>query len=420
MVEAAPTEIRIALPALHAGQLRVRDACNRAQYTTAVFGRRGGKSHFGVRRIWKRSTILGPKYRALWVAPTYDLTQVATDEWAMLFPRTVYDLNKTDHTIQLITGGKIFFRSADKPDSLLGRGYDDAIVDEASRISIDAIKRAVLPTLADRNGKALAITSPKGKRNWVHEWYQRGLDPTQPQWASVHAPSTENPNPSIQAWCKEMAPVELGGSGGLPLDIYRQEILAEFLDDAASVFRNVRGCIGGMLQSWEAAKPDVIGIDVAKHQDYTVLTGMGDRDGKRRVVAWDRFHRISWPMQMDRIKAAFLAADRPMVMVDATGVGDKVLDDLRAMGVAAYPYKFTQETKQRLVQGLALDIEQGNIAYPDIPVLTGELESYAYEIGANGSFRYNAPEGMHDDAVISLGLANVALKRKASAVWRWA
>lgn len=415
----ALTEARISLPRLHAGQVRVRDACNTHRFTTAIFGRRTGKTHFAVRRLWKRSTLIGSHYQGLWAAPTYDLTNVAWEEWHRLFPSGVYSSNKTEHSIRLLTGATLFFRSTDNPDALLGRGYDDVIVDEAARVTHDAIKRAILPTLADRNGRALAITTPAGKRNWVHEWYQRGLDETQAEWASVHAPSTENPNPSIQAWCHEMAPAEMGGGGGMPLDIYRQEILAEFLEDAASVFRNVRGCVTGEMQGWDQAKPDVIGIDVAKHQDFTVLTGMAERGGKRRVVAWDRFHRISWPMQMDRIKAAFEAAGRPAVLVDATGVGDKVLDDLRAMGVTAYPFKFTQETKQRLIQGLALDIEQGHVSYPEIPVLLGELEAYAYEISTSGSFRYNAPEGMHDDAVISLALANMAMKRKAASVWRW-
>ena len=392
----------------------MRDACEGSRFVVANFGRRCGKTHFGVRRLFKLASSI-PRYQGLWVAPTYDLTAVAWNEWLTLFPPSLYESNKTERCIRLVTGAAVYFRSADNPDSLLGRGYDFAVIDEASRVSEDALKRAILPTLADRNGRALAITTPAGKRNWVHEWYQRGIDPTQPEWASVHAPSTENPNPSIQAWVREMAPVEMGGGGGMPADIYRQEILAEFLDDAAAVFRNVRGCVGGQLASWVEARPEVIGIDVAKHQDYTVLTGMRDVDGKRRVVAWDRFHRISWPMQMDRIVEAVRASGEPTVVLDATGVGDKVFDDLCAAGLGVWPFKFTSESKQRLIQGLALDIEQGNVAYPEVPVLLGELDAYAYEISSQGQFRYNAPEGLHDDAVISLALANHGMKFCAGA-----
>jgi hypothetical protein len=361
-----------------------------------------------VRRFWKRASALGANYQALWAAPTFDLTHVATEEWARLFPVSVYSFNRTEHVIRLVTGGRVYFRSADNPDSFLGRGYDDAIIDEAARVSRDAIERAILPTLADRSGRALAITTPKGKRNWVFEWYQRGLDSEQPEWAAAHAPSTENP--AVAEWCRQNAPIEMGGLGGMTMDIYRQEILAEFLEDAAAVFRNVRACVSGELSTWADARPPVIGADVAKHQDFTVLTGMADRDGKRRVVCWDRFHRIPWPLQVERIKAASVAAGGAVVLVDATGVGDAVHDDLVAAGVNVIPYKFSNESKQRLVQGLVLDIEQGNVSYPANDVLIGELESYAYDISPLGQFRYNAPNGMHDDAVISLALANLAMK----------
>jgi len=411
MALAVPTEIR--LSRLHPGQVRVRDACNRSRFVSAVFGRRCGKSHFGVRRLFKRATTIGQGYQGLWAAPTYDLTSVAWDEWHRLFPQAIYTSNKTEHSIKLATGGTIYFRSTDNPNALLGRGYDDAIIDEASRVSHDAIKRAILPTLADRNGRALAITTPAGKRNWVFEWYQRGLDDLQPEWASVHAPSTDNPNTAIQAWCRENAPAEMGGGGGMPLDIYRQEILAEFLDDAASVFRGVRACVAGERMDWPDGRPTVIGLDVAKHQDYTVLTGMRDDGPKRRVVAWDRFHRISWPMQIERVKAAWEAAGHPLIELDATGVGDKVFDDLCEAGLEVHPYKFTLESKQRLIQSLALDIEASTVSYPNIPELIGEMEAYAYEITSTGAFRYNAPEGMHDDCVVSLALANWALKNSS-------
>lgn len=412
MSQTAAAEVTVRLPRPHPGQRRLAEALRHSRFVVGVLGRRAGKTLFGVEQHFRRALAAGAGYQALWAAPTYDLTTVAWDEWTRLIPSRLYEANRTEHVIRLVTGGRIYFRSTDNPDSLLGRGYDFAVLDEAGRISEDALKRAILPTLADRGGSALAITTPAGRRNWVFEWYQRGLHSERAEWAAVHAPSTDNPSPAIQAWCREMAPLSLGGGGGMPEDVYRQEILAEFLEDAAAVFRGVRAAVvPGELQSWRLARPVAIGIDVAKHQDFTVLTGVGDVEGRRQVVAWDRFHRIPWPQQEDRIVAAVREAGNPPVLLDATGVGDAVFDGLAAAGIEVFPYKFTSEGKSRLIQGLALDIEQGNLRYPEVPVLLAELEAYAYEITSQGQFRYNAPEGAHDDAVISLALANLAAKR---------
>jgi len=402
-------EINVKLRTLHAGQERFNRVCDEHIYTTAVLGRRWGKTYACIDRLftqamgWKGSQ----PFEALWVAPTFDLSSIAWREWHRFIPRKLFTSNKTEHVIELTNGAVIYFRSADREDSLIGRGYDLVILDEAARIPEDRITREVLPALADRNGKAIAITTPRGKRNWAYRWYAKGKDPLQNHYGAINGPSDENPNPFIREWVNRMKPVELGGEGDLPLDVYRQEILAEFLEDAAAVFRNVRASVNNDLEvkDWCIGKPDVIGLDVARHQDYTVLTGLKEVNGKMRIVSWDRFHRMPWPVMMQRIQDASVAAGDPPVILDATGIGDKVFDDLMEADVQVIPFVFTTQSKQKLVQGGAMSIEQDLVEMPNIPVLIDELEGYTYEISPNGSFRYDAPEGMHSDAAISLLLA---------------
>lgn len=406
-------EVRLRLVSLHAGQRALDELLTRHRYVTAVPGRRWGKTLFGTDRGIREALDVGRDYRMLWAAPTYDLTRIAWDEWRRLLPAELATFNKSERLIEMVNGARIFFRSTDREDALLGRGYSRAIIDEAARVSRLAIQQYILPSLADRNGSALAITTPLGKRNWAFEWFSRGAAGDHPEWASYQGASTENPNPAIQAWIRQMAPTDLGGEGGMPAEIYRQEVLAEFLEDAAAVFRRVRErIIDAPLLSWSAAREaglKVIGIDVAKHADYTVMVGLDD-GAPRRVLAFDRFHRIDWTLQKARIFAAWEEAGRPLVVLDSTGVGDNLFDELRALGMRVYPYKFTNESKQRVVQALATDIESGHLVYPNIPALIAELESFAYELTANGIFRYSAPEGAHDDTVIALALAGYGIK----------
>jgi len=94
-----------------------------------------------------------------------------------------------------------------------------------------------------------------------------------------------------------------------------------------------------------------------------------------------------------------------MAVVDATGLGDPIFDDLRRVGVHARAFKFTNSSKKELIDRLCVVIEQRLITFPDIIELIDELKTYAYELTTARNIKYSAPEGMHDDCVISLGLA---------------
>jgi hypothetical protein len=69
------------------------------------------------------------------------------------------------------------------------------------------------------------------------------------------------------------------------------------------------------------------------------------------------------------------------------------------------PFTTTATSKERLIQGLALALEKGEIAILPDPVLIGELQAYEQDRLASGRFRYSAPPGGHDDTVIALALA---------------
>jgi hypothetical protein len=76
------------------------------------------------------------------------------------------------------------------------------------------------------------------------------------------------------------------------------------------------------------------------------------------------------------------------------------------MGLPVRGFATTAATKPPLIEALVVAIEKREISYPALPELIGELESY--EVSTNhvtGRPTYSAPEGMHDDCVMSLALA---------------
>jgi hypothetical protein len=228
--------------------------------------------------------------------------------------------------------------------------------------------------------------------------HTRGLDPTEKDYQSFTFPSHVSPFFPAKEWEEAQRT--------LPADVFRQEYQAEFLEDSAGVFRNIESCL---LSESELARPlyprsVVIGCDVAKHTDWTVLIAMDAESG--RCFAKERFNHLDWPIQKERI-IAFCRRHKGRLILDATGVGDPIFDDLKRVLPDVEGFKLTPASKTSLIQRLMVAVEQQKIrwsaAWED---LIAEMRRYEYQISPSGGIQYNAPSGYHDDCVIALALAN--------------
>ena len=334
---------------------------------------------------------------AAWVAPVYAQAEIGfnyirTDPRLMQF---VAKVSESRLELRLANGMPIKFLSADNPDRIRGNRFRAVVVDEAGCIKDGRLwDEVVRPALADSRGRAVLQGTPKG-RNWFWDGYQKGLQNAD-DCRSCHFTTWDN---------SKIARDEIAAmKATMPDLIYRQEIMAEFLEECAAVFRGVDDCVRGQYR--DKAEPGacyVMGCDIAKHSDFTVLTIVDTIH--RQVVAWQRFNGLSWGLQVGRIAQTAREWNDALVVLDSTGVGDAIYDQAAAAGVRLLPYKFTNETKAQLVETLALEIEGGRIHWPENDILREELKAFEYEILPGGKCRYNAPSGKHDDAVISLALA---------------
>ena len=328
-----------------------------------------------------------------WVAPTYQQSMIAYRliEKALSNTGYVVENQKSERRILLANGSSIMFKSADNFNALRGEGVNFLVIDEAATIQREAWEQALRPTLSDKNGRALIIGTPKG-RNWFFELFARGNDPEQTEYQSFSFPTWTNP------MIPESEIEEVKRS--LPSDVFRQEYEAQFLDDSAGVFRNIKNCVAGDFEE-PTSKSYYIGWDIAKTQDFSVIVCM---DNNHHVVAFDRFNQIDYTLQLSRVEA-MAQKYRASVLMDSTGAGDPVLEQLRQRGVSAEGYHLSNQSKQQLIEHLSVGIEQRIVTFPHIDPLIHELQIYEYEITRAGNLRYNAPNGFHDDCVIALGLA---------------
>ncbi len=381
----------VTLPFLHRTQEQVRNQGIR--FNVVNCGRRWGKTILGLDLMFD---LAMDGYPTGWFAPTYKLLLEPWAEAQQVLSPMIKRANQTDRQIILENGGKLDFWTLEDKDAGRGRMYRRVIIDEAakSRNLEEAWDKAIRPTLADYKGDAWFFSTPRG-RDFFWKIYTFGDDPTKTQWRSWTLPTSANPyidKEEIDA-AKEQ----------LPDRVFKQEFLAEFLEDAGGVFRLVMDAVDRGRSANElpqGGRSYTLGVDLARVEDFTVLSVL-DNTGKQ--VYHERFNQISWERQIAAIKAV---SDRyqAVVYLDSTGVGDPIWERLRGV-CQAYSYQFTNSSKEKLIDHLAMQIEQCKIRLMDVPEQTNELLAYQYELTPSRNIRMNAPEGMHDDCVISLGLA---------------
>ena len=299
--------------------------------------------------------------------------------------------------ILMLKNAYIDFRSADTPESLEGFGYDKAFLNEAGIILKNEYlwHNAIKPMLWDFKPRTIIGGTPKGK-GVFHELYQRGLDKNQPDYQSFHFTSFDNPY--IQ---HDLIMEDIKNS---PDRVVRQEIYAEFLDDTGIVFRGIRDI--AILEMKEPIENHIyiIGCDLAKVQDFTVLT-VYDRKTNEQVYQM-RFNRLEWPFQKQKIKELSKKFNNALIMIDSTGLGEPIYDDLARDKVPVESIKFTNETKKEMVEKLATWIEMKNIKMLKLDETINEFNSFTYDYSEKtGRVIYGAPPGFMDDIVFSHALA---------------
>jgi len=374
-----------------------------ARFKVLSAGRRWGKTRLGVNECLDVAAQGG---RAWWVSPSYKTSEVGWRPLRQIVRKIPgAEIRLVDRVVNFPGGGFVAVRSADNPDSLRGEGLDFVVMDECAFMQREAWTEAIRPALSDRQGKVLFISTPKG-RNWLWEIYQRGVS-GEDGWQSWTFPTSSNPfiaKEEIEAAKRD-----------LPEMIFRQEYLAEFIDDAGGVFRRVQEAAVLEPREYEEGKQYIAGVDVAASVDFTVVSVL-DAESKDQVYL-DRFNRVDYPVLIDRLEAVYHRYHMTSMVVESNSIGRPVIDELVARGLNIIPFTTTSATKQSIIQNLQAAFENGQIRILNNPVLIGELLSFESKRNASGGFSYSAPDGMNDDCVMSLAIAWYGVNSGGTILW---
>lgn len=364
-----------------------------ARYSVTEASTKAGKTVGGMAWLAEQAIAGKDGQNFWWIAPTYAQAKIAFRRMKRGLPHEVYDANESELTITLANGAVVWFKTGEKPDSLYGEDVYAAVVDEASR-SREEAWHALRSTLTATRGPVRIIGNVKGRKNWAYRLARRA-ESGEPGY-SYHKITAHD---AVAAGVLDAEEIE-DARRVLPGPVFRELYLAEPSDDEGNPFgiAQVRACVSAALSE---AEPEGWGWDLAKSVDWTVGVAL---DGAGRVCRFERF-RAPWEETLRRIRAATATAP---ALVDSTGVGDPVVEALQRGGAQNFEgFKFTAPSKQQLMEGLAVAINQRAVSFHEGPIVA-ELESFEYEYTRTG-VRYSAPESLHDDCVVALALA-VALR----------
>ena len=375
------------------------------RYGVVEASTKSGKTVGCLAWIFEKAIQGEPTQNYWWVAPVFSQTEIAFRRAKNFIPRNLYDPNESKMTIHILpTDTTIWFKSAERPDSLYGEDVFAAVIDEASRVKEDSW-HAVRSTLTATNGPLRIIGNVKGRKNWAYRMARRAESGSPGMhYAKITA------HDAIQAGVLKEEEVEDARSQ-LPDAIFRELYLAEPSDDQGNPFglKNIRNCAVDALSD---RRPVCWGWDLAKSEDWTVGIALDD-DGA--VCQFERWQGQAWHYTFEQIKntTTYIPA-----LIDSTGLGDPIVESLQREGGSNFQgFKISRPSKQQLMEGLQVAIQRQEIAYPKDTEIQRELETFEYEYTSRENrftgIRYSAPSGLHDDCVVALALA-VHHKRIAS------
>lgn len=127
-----------------------------------------------------------------WVYPSRGMSSGAWRSIKKVCRDIIVDRSERERRLRLVTGGSITVRSGHDPDALRGPGLNGLIMDEAA-FMVEAAWKTVRPSLSDRNGWCIFISSPPVVPNWYSQLFDTVIERGREDWSAWRRPSSDNP-----------------------------------------------------------------------------------------------------------------------------------------------------------------------------------------------------------------------------------
>lgn len=369
----------------------IHPALRKHRFSVLVCHRRFGKTVGTViHMLMMALTNKKPAPHYAYVAPFRNQAKMIAWQYLKHYTSTIVGVkvNESDLFVELPSmvkgwpGARLYIIGADHPDALRGTYWDGAILDEYAQIKKEIWDEVIRPALADREGWAVFIGTPKGQ-DAFYEMYQRAQ--REPSWFSCLYRVDESgvlPQSEIDDMTRDMTDMAI-----------RQELYCDFSASASDIVIPIdlvtEAAARELTDADVRGQPVMMGVDVARFgDDATVITVRQGLHCKKQEV----FRGLDTMQAADRVIVSMREHSPQAVFVDVGAMGAGVIDRLRQLHYSVTEVNFA---------GSAIDAEryanrraemyfkcrdwmEGGGAIPNEPTLKSELSVVEYKFTTNG------------------------------------
>lgn len=370
------------------------------EFVVTVASRQIGKSIGSEILMLMSLFTYGNQFNA-WISPTFRQAKKVYRDLCRLIPNKYFLIkNGSELILTLHNGNTIQFFSGESIESMRGftmRGL--LIIDECAFFpNTDWLTEVVLPTLKNSKKKKLfLISTPNGKDGVFYEYYLKAKS-NQPKFKLIEKNIYEDELISNEK-INELKSIT-------PSLIFSQEYECKFLDNAITVFNNFETRF--IQTNYDESKKQWFGIDLSTvGSDNTVLTFINELNQTKQYIIKgntldDKYNKL----------AELINNNKNLIKgyIEINSIGEPIYNELFKLvnnKSLLLPFTTTNESKNNIINLLALQIDNNNITFEkDNNILFSELGTYTFSISkSTRKIIYNAKQNCHDDTVMSLAFA---------------
>lgn len=383
------------------------------------------KAFVSGRQVGKSRSVA---WYALWKAVTYPgseilITAKAQRQSMELFNQVKKEMRTSDISnegwgVEKDTRTEIHFENGSRivclpvgrdGSNIRGYGTDLVIVDEAAFVKDEIFQEVLSPMLAVGENEFILLSTPFGKKGYL---YNRFDDE---DWYTQQVSTSANPmvdDDFIEEQRETLTPTQ-----------FKQEIKGEFVESSDSFFQReeLLNCTTDETVDKTSAIT-FMGVDLAAQGSDSSVYVCVDDDGN--VFHIEDKSEAPLTDAMGRIRDLDAIYDFNKIMIDSTGLGEGVVDQVKEdLGRKVEGFKFTNDKKQSLYNTLKNSFQDGELNFYHVPgknslpgnKLFNQCLELTYSYTSTGKVRIEHPSGGHDDYSDSLALAVWAKSRKSFA-----
>lgn len=385
-------------------QREIIDALDDHKFVLVNCGRQIGKTTVAWNWLL-RQTLTNNDTVGLWVSKWHDQATKVMNTILKHIEEipVVKSINKKNREIVFVNGSIIKFYSATNAENIRGESVDWLVADEFALYKEEAWTECISPTMAARpNARALFLSTPRGQ-NWWYRMCMRAKVDKDGYHKLITAPSTVSP--FIDKQFLDNA------KKTLPDKVYRSEILGEFVADTGAFFENVGELCSLDYNDAPRTKKLYAGVDCGFKNDYTVCTVFNE---DKEMIDMIRFRdeSLNYRAAAQRIHDFLKKYNFPKTRVEINQY-DSVYSYLNDMGTKRIEsFNTTTKSKNDIINYLASTFSDKSITLINDSQITEEFYAFEYQFTNAGNIVFGAPNGYHDDIVMSSAIALSQIKEK--------